>query len=493
MTTNNNLLPPDGIPSIESVQADLDRRDRDQDRRHLLGAVGLGIVAVGLVAGDVLAQRYGIDGRLSHTLPFLAKAQEAINNVDDTLVPVGEYGIPAAIGFVASVKALAPFKGAARFADGFSAREPSADGSERKRRFGGIRRRVGMAMAGASLATFTAGIATEVGRGPDRPIDAFDALVPGNSVVVQYKEAMPMVQSSLNVALAQQIRKDAAKKSIPTHAFGLNLGTYEYKGHAYTDLFAGVETNETSPVHWNGANCNDVPVILDSASGVPRGAKLSVNGISVQVVGTTERTSSMNRVSGIIDEKALTTCLEQDSNKPPYGMTMETDPDTAQQLVDEAHAETGLTAPAAVITKDQEKQNSELFWDANVKPITSVLSFAAIGLAGMAMASAMGSRLLRNRRELGARLAAGVSVNTLRLAEIVRATKDGVVAGVGGAIVGIPLAIIPNAIQQGFDAGAGVREAAVGMAVGLAGSVGGAAFKLRRLREVANPEETTRI
>ncbi|HWZ65428.1 MAG TPA: hypothetical protein VNX65_01370, partial [Patescibacteria group bacterium] len=231
----------------------------------------------------------------------------------------------------------------------------------------------------------------------------------------------------------------------------------------------------------------------DSASGARIGSKLIMNGVPVRVAGTTKEASSMNRMSGVMDIEALETCLAQDPNRPPYGVSLETDPATAKTILDEARKETGTTAPAAVITKGQIRRNSETFWNANVKPITGVLSLAAMGLSAMAMASSMGNRLVRNRRELGARIAAGVSINTLRFAETLRATKDGIVAGVGGAIVGIPLAIIPNAIQQGFDAGAGLREASVGMAVGLLGSVGGALLKLVRLRQIADPKETTRI
>ncbi|HWZ65893.1 MAG TPA: hypothetical protein VNX65_03800, partial [Patescibacteria group bacterium] len=231
--------------SVDDVTRELVEHEELDNRSRIKVGIGLGLTAVGLVIGEFMTQRYGANIRLSHTLPFLASAQNAINHIDDTLVPVGEYGIPAAIGLVAGVKAWSPFNNLARFADTFSGREPNADNSSPKYSFGSLRRKVGsvsLALAGAGLATFTAAVATEVGNGPDRALDTLDSLVPGSSVVVEYPKAMPMVESVLNRELEAQIRKIASRDNIASHPFALNLGTYESNGHSNTDLIAGIET-----------------------------------------------------------------------------------------------------------------------------------------------------------------------------------------------------------------------------------------------------------
>lgn len=477
-----------------AVAEQLRARDTHERTHNRLAAAGLGIVAVGMVVASVYAESHGLDSaHLRYALPLAEKAQDITTHIDDGLVPIGMYGLPLAVTLVAAVKALAPHSNRASFADSFSAREPNAEVGRDRSRWFGLRRKVGMALAGAALATFTASLATEVSSGPDRPLDAFEQLVPGDAMITQYAGTMPMVESNLNSDLQAEIEQEAAARGIVTHDFGLNLGSYTYKGKTYTALMAGVQTPESSPLHWNGASCTDIPVMLDSASGVEKGEVVTYNGIPVRVVQTTENTSSMQRVSGVMDLKALKTCVEQNADAPSYGVSLETNAAAANDILASARAELGTDAPAAVITPAEQKQNSEAFWDKNVKPLTGILSLAAMGISVMATANVMGSRLLRNRRELGARLAAGVSHRTLWLAELVRATKDGIVAGVGGAIVGLPLSLVPNAIQQGFDAGAGIREMSVGVAVGLVGAIGGAVIKLTRLKSVANPTETTRV
>src|SRR4051812_20550966 len=133
-------LPPGVNPAeVSSVSASLDQREGEQNRRHMLGAIGLGVVAAGVVALDIVAQRYSGE-KITHTLPFLKQAQESITKVDDVLAPVGEYGIPATIAFIAAVKAISPFNNRARFADEFSSTEPSAEGG-RRRRWGGLNRK----------------------------------------------------------------------------------------------------------------------------------------------------------------------------------------------------------------------------------------------------------------------------------------------------------------------------------------------------------------
>jgi hypothetical protein len=459
------------------------------ERRRTLGGVALTVAACGAAAGIAWVTKTIPDEQLTHALPFLPKAQEVINGVDDVFVPIGKVAIPAALGLIGATRLAARFSNAARFADDFSSKEPSHDGRGRVPR---AIRRLGLPAAGTALGTFTAGIATEVSEGPNRSINAMGGVLHGETMVVQYKDAMPMVTSGINTELEARLRTEAERQGIGTHAFSLSLGSHEYDGRSFTNLIAGVETAPDSPLYWTSADgCSNLPVILDSASGMQAGETVMMNGVPAQVVGTTEGASSMNRISGLMDAEAVRTCLLQNPDAPSHGIVMETDPATAQAIVDRANAD--LHAPAAVIATDQYLQNSQTFWEANVQPITNVLSVAAGTMAFLAMGATMSFRLLRNRRELAAMLAAGASVSLLRFAEVVRSAKDAVTATVVGVTAAVPATIAANSLESGFKAGVGSREVLIGSALGLLGTVGGGVLSLLGLKRIANPAENTRI
>lgn len=474
------------------VLAHLNQHEAAATTRSRLSAAAIGVVGLGVAAGVVWMDRNGGDLRASLDLPFIEKAQEVVVGVDDAIGPVGEVGLPLTITAIAAVKALAPHSARARFADTFSSQEPSADSGKPK---GGLRRRVSVAMAGAALATFTGGIASAVSTGPSDPIENLHETLPGHSVLVSHANAMPMVQSDLSRPLAEQVREAAAARGVATHFYGESLGTYEYKGAPRTDLIVGVETPAGSPLHWTPEQgCDVIPVAIDKNAGVPQGAEIVVNGVKAKVAGKLgSKSSSMNRIGMVADLAALETCVEQDPEGNLYGVTMETDTATANNILNDAMAEMDHIVPAAIITPEQEVKNSEHFWKSNVKPITNVLSLVAGGVSLLAMTGAMASRLLRNRRELGAKLAAGVAPGALRFAETVRSAKDGVVAAVGGVAIGGPMAVAASSLESGFKVSVGFREAMIGTAVALVGSIGGGLLSLMRLKRVANPEENTRI
>src|SRR5690606_1523917 len=119
------------------------------------------------------------------------------------------------------------------------------------------------------------------------------------------------------------------------------------------------------------------------------------------------------------DREAMADCLRQDPEAPPHAVVLDTDEETAAKIVDDANAE--FDDLAAVISKDDYKQNSADFWESNVKPITNVLSLTAGGFALLAMSGAMASRILRNRRPLAVKLASGASAGVIRTAEMLRA------------------------------------------------------------------------
>jgi hypothetical protein len=486
------------IEQTTAQQAALNIASRRQNEhlRTLTGGLMLGAAAVALVAAEYVGYKYGGGFSLAHRMPFIPEAQSAVEHVTDDLVPVGEVLLPATVAAVAGVKLAGRWSPVIHRADKASSREPNTTDRPEPRRFAGLRRRVGAAaVIGTALAGFTASLATAITEGPNDALDALNKPLPGDSLLVEYPGFMPMVQSHVNPALANQVRADATTRGIKTHTFSFNLGVVEYKGSSTTDLAIGIETPPGSPLYWNpNSGCTDVPILLDSSQGAKTGDHVTLNGTSAVVVGELTGAASSNRNGIVENEDALKTCTDQDPHEPSYGMSLETDPKTAKDILDQARNEIGLrNAPASIITKLREKANNAKFWDDNAKPLTSILTVAGGAMAAVAMFGSNRARLLRNRDQLAAQISvAGGSARFARATELLRSAKDGVVAFLRGTLVAIPASLVPNFIEPGFNAGMAFRETMVAGAAAIIGSVGGAAWSLIKLRSIANPEENAR-
>ncbi|HJQ08186.1 MAG TPA: FtsX-like permease family protein [Candidatus Saccharimonadales bacterium] len=489
-------LPPNGHTEAlqASVLQELEREYAQEGRRQAMVGTGMVAGAVGASLAIWELSRQGA-GRITASLPFNENIQQIVNGVDDALAPAGAVVLPTAIAIVGGVKLAGAWNSRARFIDRYSSREPNDEGAGLRGRVANFLRRIPVvATAGVALGAFTAGIGTEVSEGPQRPIGELNKLVPGHSMVVQYKDVMPMVQSNVNHHLVERVRSKAAERGVRTHIFDFNLGAYEYKGHGRTDLIAGIETDSSSPIHWTlEQGCTDIPIIMDTSSGIKVNSRFSMNGVSVQAVGEMNDGSAINRIGGIMDVHALQSCLEQqsDGQGAVHAVVLETDTTTTQEIVHEANQ--GINAPQAVITKEQYRENNRKFWEANVQPITNVLSLASGAVALIAMSGTMLSRLLRNRRELAAKMAAGFSTTQLRATELVRSAKDGIAAALLGTAIATGITPAANTLESGFKAGIGLREACIAFALGIGGTVIGGAGRLLRLRKTINPSENTRV
>jgi hypothetical protein len=149
--------------------------------------------------------------------------------------------------------------------------------------------------------------------------------------------------------------------------------------------------------------------------------------------------------------------------------------------------------PAVVVSRRRYISNSETFWTSNVKPITNILAVVSGLVALIAMAGSVNGRLLRNRREYAGKIAAGVSVRLLQSTELLRATKDGLVAAIVGTAVAFVVVPLTNVTEPGFGAGVSEKDVLVGCAVGLLGCVGGALIRTARLARAVDVAESTRI
>lgn len=483
---DEHVLPIEDSPAV---------RHRNEGWRR--GIVGAGMLAVGAAAAVAFASGVGEDDRAEYHVPFSPAAQEAVISIDDHLAEAGKWAFPGSLFVIGAVKLGATRSPRLRAADRDSSQEPSSDGSPGNAPHRRVLRAVAagsmpvVAISAVGLATFTEAISTEVGQGPNRPIERlFEYMGPG-TLVAGYEGAMPMVQSNVTRELEIAVRTEAQERGIGTTAIGQNLGQLVHGDQTLSKLTLGIEQADGSRLDWKAeAGCDEpVPVTVDEAADIPVGSTVQLNGTEAVVVEHATGMSAMNRIGVVMDLEAVDACLAKDADAPHHIIGMQTDEATAESIL--AEANTGGET-AAVITTGQYIENNEKFWKSNVKPITNVLALVSGGVALLSMSGMMSARLLRNRRELAAKMAAGVSDTYIRATELLRATKDGVVASTFGtmaAAAGTPMA---NALESGFHASVGAKEVFVGFAVGTIGSIGGAFARLIKLRKTVNPQENTR-
>lgn len=467
----------------------------DRHKRLLIGGAFVGMAAA---AAFGMSELHDSETHITADVPFIQEVQDVVSNIDDGIKVVGEVGLVGAFTAIGGVKIASRWNPTAKAIDFASSREASRDGKNGS----ALGRRVlratfagsipVLASVGAGLGAFTGAIGTEVSEGPSRPIEAFGDLAPGQAMIVQYDGAMPMVQSSINPQLGKAVQLEAARRNVPSTPIDLNLGSLTRQdGQKFSDLTIGVNVPEYSPLAWKpGEGCKLIPVAIDKSAGIEKGEVIMMNGISANVVDTMEDASAINRIGITADREAVKTCLNQNPENGDHAIVLDTTPEEAGQIL--AAARTTSDAPAAVITKDQYKANSEEFWVSNVKPITNVLAIVAGLVAVVAIGANVGARTLRNRNELAMDLVRKISSTKLRAAELLRATKDGALSSMIGVIAATTITPVASTIVAGFRAGVGYKEAMMGVAVGVGGTLIGAASSLLSFRKTVNPKESTR-
>lgn len=493
-------LPTEPIPVMEQPAPSASKHRHSSLERAVIGGAFLGAATaatVGIYFGE------GSDERAALPMPYFQTGQEVVTGIDDALQKVGEVGLVIALGTIGGVKIAAQRdsrRGSiARAIDVASSKEPTTDGNHepgRTRR--GLQKAFAgkvpaVASVGVALGAFTCAIGTEVTEGPSRPIRAFQEVLPGEAMIVQYEGAMPMVQSNVSAELSAAARAEATRRGIASIPLDLNLGMMiTPEGRPLTDLTVGLDVAPGSPLDWKPAQgCEMIPLKVDESANVTKEATVRVNGMTAKVVDHLHDSSAINRVGLAMDREAVNTCLEQSSGvSGDHAVVLDTDPETAKDILKVANAD--LREPGVVITKQGYIENSEKFWEANGKPVTNVLGLVSLAAVLISLGGNLNARVLRNRRELAADIARRIPISRLRFTELLRSTKDGVLAtaiGVPAAMVATPVA---NTLVAGFRAGIGYKEAMMGAAVGLIGAWLSNILPLARLRKTVNPQEHTR-
>lgn len=470
-----------------------EQSERRSDRIRV--AFGLGFAACGVAAGALLATGTLDEERFAQEVPFSPFAQDAVNSVDDVLGTAGSVAVPAVLLGIAGVKIGSRYSSRLRSIDKRSSQELSDDGHGKPNIARRALRTVGAGSvpvvvgASAAVGALTAGIGTEITEGPTRPIMAFDQFATGETMITQYEDAMPMLESKLSQDLTSAVADEASSRGIDTTAITLGLNSLKYENDTRTALTVGVEAGKLPEVlDYN--SCYAVPVFVDKAARIPEGSSIEINGTQAKVMGEVEGASATNRIGIVMSQEALESCINKNEEIQSHALILDTDVETAEQVLDVANTS---GEDAAVITKERYEENSEDFWESNVKPITNTLALVGLMTSAVAMGGNMMSRMLRNRRELAAKLAAGESTKLFAATEMLRSAKDGVVGSTLGVSVAAALTVPVNALESGMRAGLGVKEVMVGYAVGVLGSVGGTLVHIVRPSKVIDRSQHTRV
>lgn len=470
-------------------------------REHRVSTlVGATLLAAGATVGvgATVLEATDTHHTIAQEVPYIPEAQHAVNAIEDGFADYGALAVPAALATIGGVKLASRRSSVARWLDKTSSQEPTNDGTAQP----GPTRRVlratltdkvsAVTIAATTVGAMTAGISAEVSEGPGRPIEALNRAIPGDAMIVPYKDLMPMAQGSIGTQTTERVIAAATEQGVVARPIAMNLGVLERPGkESATDLVVGMDLSKTSPAYWNpDAPCMNVPIIIDKAADVPTGTTVILNGISARVAGQTEGTSAINRIGITMDRRAVQTCLDRSApgEGTNHAIILEGTPAVAEQILQAADIE---GQPATVISREQYLENSKEFWVKNVKPITSVLEGIAGGMAVVALTGSITARLQRNRREYAAKLARGYGAGRIRSAELLRTAKEGVIASAAGGVLSIPATIAVNATELGFRAGIGVHELLVGAGIAMSSVIGGL-LPLSRLHKKLDPTKFTR-
>lgn len=457
-------------------------------------AAGIATLTFGL--GSIAASYAGIDrSGVSYSVPYSPSAQNSLDSVDNILADIGEGLVPLATLVVGGTMLLSRSKkGKAESINKWSSTELTDTGKKVTKTREALKYVAAgsipvLASLGAGLATFSSGIGSAITNGPTQPIEALSRLAPGNAWIVQDAGAMPMVQSNLSSGLVLRIENISTANDVKATPINFNLGTYAYKNNEFSNLSIGTQQKQGSLLYWNkNSGCNNIPISIDPTSGIRIGSKIQLDGISATVVEDSPNISAINRVGIVMDSTAMSVCIDK-SPLDMYAVILDTNVAEAKSILKHANTE---SEAATVISKQQFINNSIEFWRDNVKPITNVLSLVSLGFAAVAMSGAAGARLYRNKRQWAQKLADGMSMNTLRATELLRAAKEGLIASVIGVTAATSITPMVGIFASAFRPDAGLKEWFVGGAVGILGPVGGTLVKLLRANKIISKEEDTR-
>jgi hypothetical protein len=456
-------------------------------RERTISSLSGGALIAGGVGAAVLIGSGVVDGNIGGSLPYSELAQDIVTSFDDYLAVAGAGLTFLGYTSVGGLKLAASKRSYANSIDTLSGKPLSVETSGK---IGRLASKIsGVVVTGVAMSTLAAGIGTAVTEGPNGPIESVFEIVgaeEGGSMIVGYDDAQPMLDSNVSRLDAASIIEQAGLENIDAVPMGLELTSITFGDDDYTSLTLGIEPSidERLQPREDGL----MPVIVDEIAGIPAGSEIIINGQEAVVTGTIEGASALNRVTVLASNGDLAEKLEGDKNHSFHAVLVDASEEKTTDIVKAA----GATS-SAVISTDKYIENSESFWNKNVKPITSVLHVMSALVALVSAGSLIGSGILKNRRELSTAYASGVSLSTLKSIEVIRSLKRGLVSAPVGVASAIAISPFVNSISLGLNYAIGMKEAMVGMAVGIGSSVAGAMMKVMKLESTINPEDHTRI
>lgn len=443
--------------------------------RRMNVIIGVGMCAVGAVT--TMAQRVSTEGASLFHLPFSEPAMNALNNVDNVLEAAGAVGLTASLFAVGALKIAAARNPQLEAIDKTTSADLSPGGSARPHRW--LRRLAAgrlpvIASLAAGLTMLSGAIDQEITKGPTDSITAVAENFPGGQdtrLIVQDATALPMTQSTVTGVLTGAIINEASERGIDAMPFVENLGAVTSNDEVLTSITYGMPTPADSPLNWEASDgCEVIPVMVDSKSGLELGQDdVRLQGVPVEIVGEVSGMSAINRVGIAADLNAIQQCIEK-GNPNFYGVALDASVQEAQEILVKANANIGEVA--AAISLDDYKQNSEDFWEKNVKPLTNIFALIASTLAFVSIANDISMRILRSRPQLANILATGISHNQIRLMETARALKEVPLAtllGFGGSVIASSAI---SAVVFGTQAAVGIREGLAGAGAVFLSSLG---------------------
>ncbi len=459
-------------------------------RSGLLGSATVAaasITAAGLALHD---ERFTL-GQMSHSETL----EGAVNSADNLLSTVGVLGAFGALAVVSAARLASDSSARYRAIDVASGKELTDDGAK-----GGLLAKLrgnvaAVPMAAAAMGTLFTGIGHEVEHGPGRPIASIASELPGGEesrFVVQADGVMPMVQSRLTDNLSKRIMIGAEVRGIEAVPYTQTLSTMRFRkaDERQEALTIGMPTPDDSTLHWEPRDgCNDIPVSVDAISGASIGDRVEIQGAGGYVAEIKkEDQSAINRLTTSVDIAAAQKCIEKSDGV--YGVALNTDTETANDIVTDSLAELVVPEPAVAIEYEALVKNSESFWRSNVKPLTNLITGIATGLAFLAISRETSMRVMRTRRELHALSMSAGSAFT-KSVETLRSLKRSLVASALGSVSAAAATSAVSGVVWGTQTSVGLKEMFAGVGTVFAASAGSLAKNVwhdKSFRRAVDPD-----
>lgn len=362
--------------------------------------------------------------------------------------------------------------------------------------------RVGKFLAGlaliASASTFVVGstaVQEEVATGPNRVIaklmDDEDHLIAEHERVHLMGDSSVSSETVLGAAgeLDPEVAKVAPiRRSFPSlEVRGRN---YDGLGLSFPDGVLGLPPAEEVG---GEVDCDNVPVVMDSAAGVEVGDSIKINGrVGGEVVGTVKGRSSMNRVGVYMNDAGMVECIDRSPDF--YGALVKgANKNEIQNAIQStAPADVSRENLAKVLTRQEFMDNNQRFWDFNGTPILLQTIMYLAGFAGIAVANARKSTLNENTQEIAVLFAGEMDAAIIKKIETIRAFNQTGKAALVAAPASLALAAGYNLSEVGLRVGTSIRDISVAYAAMLGAGIVGARRAVNKVERDLDISEAVR-